>query len=179
MIYNKILFGPLFFIILITSASTSDLSLYNIPTKWSDEKNNLFSFSDMHGKKVVIAMAYTSCQGTCPMMVSKLKKIENLFTAKNIPIEMAIITFDPKIDTPERNFSFYREQMGLKNKNWHFLRGSDNDTRKISMLLGIKYAVNPKSKAISHENKIILLNESGEVEKKLENLAEDETSLLN
>lgn len=160
-------------------ADASELSLYQSSAKWKDEKNNTFSLSDMKGKKIVLAMAYTSCQGTCPMIVSKLKKIEKLFNEKNIKVDVIIITFDPKFDTPERNFSFYREKMSLNKDNWHFLNGSENETRKMSMLLGIKYAVNPQSKAIIHDNKIILINEAGEIEKKLESLDENEAGLIN
>lgn len=179
MIYKNILLGLLYFFNIICFAATSDSSLYRSPTKWIDDKSNNFSLSELQGKKVIMAMAYTSCQGTCPMIVSKLKKIESHFNQKNIKIEIVIITFDPGFDTPERNASFYREKMGIKKENWHFLTGSENETRKMSMLLGIKYAVNPISKAIIHDNKIILINESGEIEKKLDSLEDDEKLLLN
>lgn len=178
MIYKNIVLGLFFFLNILSCAIASDSSLYHSPTKWRDDKSNIFSLSELQGKKVIMAMAYTSCQGTCPMIVSKLKKVESHFNQKNIKIEIVIITFDPGFDTPERNASYYREKMGLKKDNWHFLTGSENETRKMSMLLGIKYAVNPISKAIIHDNKIILINESGEIEKKLDSLEDDEKLLF-
>lgn len=155
-----------------------ELSLYHSTHQWKDETNQDFELSKLEGKKVIMAMAYTSCQGTCPMMVSKLKKIEALFQSKNIPVEIALVTFDPGFDTPKRNQEYYREKMGIKNANWHFLNGSEVDTRKLSMLLGVKYARNPESGMIIHDNKVILLNEHGEIEKKLESLDEENKNLL-
>lgn len=157
----------------------SDLSLYHSSYDWKDEKNKNFKLHDLEGRKVIMAMAYTSCQGTCPMIVSKLKKIERIYLNKKIPVEIAVITFDPGFDTPERNTAYYREKMGIKKENWHFLTGSDAETRKMSMLLGVRFAKNPESGTIIHDNKIILINEQGEIEKKIESLDEDEEKLLN
>ena len=167
------------FLSIFSYANSSELSLYHASEKWRDETNKDFFLKSMKGKKVILAMAYTSCQGTCPMIISKLKKIEKLFKEKNLQVEVAIITFDPEFDNPERNFSYYRDKMSIKKENWHFLTGSKNDTRKMSMLLGIKYAVNPQSKSIIHDNKIILINEDGEIEKKLESLDDDQAKLVN
>lgn len=162
-----------------TNINAGELSLYQSTHSWKDETNHEFALGQLNGKKVIMAMAYTSCQGTCPMIISKLKKAEAVFKEKNIPVEVAIVTFDPGFDTPERHQAYYREKMGIKNSNWHFLNGSEGETRKLSMLLGVKYARNQASGMIIHDNKIILLNENGEIEKKLESLDEDEKNLLN
>lgn len=179
MIYKNMISVLFIILTIFSSAFASEMSLYNSSYEWKDENNKSYHLSDLRGKKVIMAMAYTSCQGTCPMIVSKLKKIENLFLDKKIPVEVAIITFDPEFDTPERNFSYYRGKMNIKKENWHFLNGLDSETRKMSMLLGVKYARNPQSGMIIHDNKIILLNEKGEIEKKIESLDEDESKLVN
>lgn len=178
MIYNKMTLALMLLLNVFSAANATDLSLYQSSLKWKDENNKDFLLSSLRGKKTILAMAFTSCPGSCPLIVSKLKKIETLFILKKIPVEMVIISFDPAVDTPERSFSFYRETMNLTKANWHFLNGSENDTRKISMLLGIRFSVNPVSKAINHDNKIILLNENGDIENKLENLEEDESKLI-
>lgn len=183
MIYNKIIFSFIFLVCLFSGmnsfAESSPLSIFNAETKWKDEKNNDFLLRELKGKKFIVAMTYTSCQGSCPMTVSKLKRAENLFVQKNIPVDIVLITFDPVFDTPEKHLAFYREKMGIKKTNWHFLTGTDNETRKISMILGIKYSRNPVSKIINHDNKILLINENGEIEKMVESLSENESMLLN
>lgn len=179
MTIKQFLLGIVFvFSVISDPLKAAGLSLYQATHSWKDEANREFSLSELQGKKVIMVMAYTSCQGTCPMIVSKLKKIEVLYKEKKIPVEIAMITFDPGFDTPERNQSYYRGQMGITNMNWHFLTGSDAETRKMSMLLGIRYTRNPSSGMIIHDNKIVLLNEQGEIEKKLESLDEDEKNLL-
>lgn len=183
MTFNKILFFffVLFNVYLETNAiaESSPQSIFNADTKWKNEKNNEFFLSELKGKKFILAMTYTSCQGSCPMTVSKLKRTEKLFEQKNIPIDVVLITFDPAVDTPEKHLSFYREKMGIKKTNWHFLTGTTNETRKFSMLLGIKYSMNPLSKIINHDNKILLINENGEIEKMVESLSDNESMLLN
>lgn len=183
MIYNKFLLGLIVLLSMFSAtgpcADSLPHSIFNAETKWKDEKNNDFQLRELKGKKFILAMTYTSCQGSCPMTVSKLKRAEKLFDQKNIPIEVVLITFDPAFDTPERHLSFYREKMGLKKTNWHFLTGTDNETRKMSMILGIKYSMNPVSKIINHDNKILLINENGEIEKMVESLSDNESMLLN
>jgi protein SCO1/2 len=178
MIYNKILLLTVLFLSIFSNANSSELSLYNSTFKWKNEMNKDFILSDLKGKKVILAMGYTSCHGSCPMMVNKLKKIESLFQQKNINVEVVLISFDPIFDTPEKNYSFYRESMKIKNENWHFLSGTVEEARKMSMLLDIKYAKNPESGVIVHDNKVILLNENGEIIKRLESLGDDEALLM-
>lgn len=179
MIYKKLFLVLILSLNLISFAKAADQSIYHSQSTWKDETNKEFPLVNLKGKKVVVAMAYTSCQATCPMIISKLKTVESLFNQKNIQVEVVVITFDPGFDTPERNMTFYREKMGIKKTNWHFLTGSENDTRKISMLLGIKFSVNPETKAIIHDSKIILLNEVGEIEKRLKNLDDNPANLVN
>lgn len=182
MIYKKIFFYLLVLLKVFVESSalaeSTSLSIFNVDIKWKNEKNKDFFLSEFKGKKFVLAMTYTSCQGSCPMTISKLKRTEKLFEQKNIPIDVVLITFDPEVDTPEKHFSFYREKMGIKKTNWHFLTGTSNDTRKFSMLLGIKYSMNPLSKIINHDNKILLINEKGEIEKMVESLSDNENLLL-
>jgi protein SCO1/2 len=179
MTINSFLYISVLLLSFSLHVSSCELSLAHATSSWKDENNKEFSLGDLEGKKIVVAMAYTSCQGTCPMIVSKLKKVEAKFKEQNIPVEVVIVSFDPQFDTPTVLTVNYREKMGIKNSNWHFITGTDSETRKISMLLGVKYSRNSGSGMIIHENKIILLDEHGAIEKKLESLDEDEKNLLN
>ena len=59
--------------------------------------------------------------------------------------------------------TFNKGSLGI----WTFLVGSEEDTRTLVMLLGIKYSRNPNSGDIMHDNEIVLLNGAGEVTKEL------------
>jgi protein SCO1/2 len=150
-----------FLIFAILSAHAGDQSLYQETYLWKDESDRDFSLSSLKGKNVIMAMAYTSCQGTCPLIISKLKKMEAEAIEKNAPVDIVVITFDPAFDIPHRTYAYYREKLGIKNSNWHFLTGSEAETRKLSMLLGVKYARNPQNGMIIHDMKFIKLNSLG------------------
>jgi hypothetical protein len=59
--------------------------------------------------------------------------------------------------------TFNKGSLGI----WTFLVGSEEDTRTLVMLIGIRYSRNPNSGDIMHDNKIVLLNGAGEVTKEL------------
>jgi protein SCO1/2 len=99
-------------------------------------------------------------------MVESLKKLQKLFDEKKRAADFLIISFDPENDTVSA-LSKYRKEKKLDYKNWTFLTGNETDTRKIAMVLGIRFNKNPESGAISHDNKILLINGKGEIEKEL------------
>lgn len=167
------------FCLISFSAMADSTSLYEAPMKWKNEFNKNFQMSELRGKKVIVAMAYTRCQIMCPLIISKVKKLEAYYLQKNIPIQVAVITFDPTFDTPERLHSYYRDEIKIKGDNWNFITGPSNQTRMMSMLLGIKYSINPKSKIIMHDNKLIVLDEAGKMEKRFESLDSITTESLN
>lgn len=167
------------FILLIVSINTfANDSIYVDQLNLKDEKNELFNLKKMLGKKVLVSMAYTSCQGTCPMIVSRMQKLEKKLNAKNIFPEVVIITYDPEFDTPAHMTDYYREKMGIKNTNWHFLVGTESDSRMSSLLLGIKYSRNAETKVVIHDNKIILLDEEGKIKSRVESFQDDDSKII-
>lgn len=163
-----------FFLLLFVSlnAWTKESSLYKARVKLNDERGQFFNLENLKDKKVIMTMAYTRCQIMCPMIINKVKKVEALYKQKNIPVEVVVVTFDPRFDNPSRLHSYYRDELNIKHENWHFLVGSETQTRMLSLILGIKYSVNPKSKIIMHDNKILVLNNEGVIEKRYETLDE-------
>ncbi len=152
-------------------------SLYEAPLKWVTDQGKPAQLSNWSGKNVVITMAYTSCHGSCPLIMQKLRKVEKLFAEKKIDASFVIVSFDPKNDTPQA-LREYREEAGVTEKNWTFLTGKETDVRRLSMLLEISYSKNPGSHEIMHDNKIILLSPQGEIRRTLKSLDEKETQLL-
>ncbi len=144
--------GPLDFSKSLTSDSGESVRL----SKWK-------------GKKVVLAMLYPKCTSACPLILGKLKKIRSELEKKGTPAEFVLISFDT-VEESAKRLSEYREHMGLEWPSWTFLFGKEKDIRFLSNSLNIRYWQNPKSKDISHDNVILLLNEQGEVHRRLEGL---------
>lgn len=142
----------------VKTASIYDANL----GQWTDESGQKVNLNSLKGKKVVTAMVYTSCQMACPMMVKKLKKIERALQAKKVDADFLVISFDAKFDTPEKLRSF-RKHHEVSDPRWHTLVGSEKNTRFFSNLLEIRFSRNPKDLTISHDNKVVFLDEEGKI----------------
>ena len=141
-------------------------SLYQAGLAFQSDAGAPVALDHWKGERVVLTMVFTSCQATCPLTMGKLDAIQKQFDAEKITAHFVIVSFDPARDTPER-LAEYRRTTKHTNPNWTFLVGSEEDTRMLAMLLGIKYSRNPVSGDIMHDNKIVLLNGAGEVTKQL------------
>lgn len=152
----------IFLFSLINAYAYSSNSLYSIPLQWKDDQSRDTTLNAFQGKNIVLAMVYTSCRSVCPLIVSKLKKIEKAAAAKNLEIEFVLVSLDPERDSPQMLEAF-RKRENLSSQNWHLLVGSAADTRKLSNLISFNYSKNSLSGEIMHSNKISLLNKEGEI----------------
>ena len=148
-----------------------------------DEKNqdeNIQTSLDLSPYRshfVVITMTYTSCQSACPLIIKKLKTILKALGGDIQNIEFVVVTFDPTIDTASHLLEYQKKQ-GLDFQNWHFLSGSEEETRKMSLFLDISYQKDATTGHFMHSNKIILLNPEGQKVVTLDGLDSDIEPLL-
>jgi protein SCO1/2 len=54
----------------------SDMSIYNLPSVWTNQDNQEIKLIDMKGDILVMVMIYTSCQVACPRLVADMRAIE-------------------------------------------------------------------------------------------------------
>lgn len=138
-----------------------DVSIYDAKIgEFKTDEGRPFHLNEGVGKKIVVSMVYTSCQSACPLMIKKLLKIEKKLKDSSIDAVFLVVSFDSKFDSPQRLKTF-RKNQGITNSNWKLLIGGDKDTRFISNLLGIRYSRNPEDQTISHDNKVVFLDEKG------------------
>ncbi len=152
--------------VLFAGVAAASRSLYQAPLTWRSDGGETVALDHWKGERVVLTMIFTSCQATCPLTMSKLDAIQRQFDRQKVTAHFVIVSFDPARDTPER-LAEYRRHTNHTNPNWTFLVGSEEDTRMLAMLLGIKYSRNPVSGDIMHDNKIVLLDGAGEITKEL------------
>src|SRR5919112_2563173 len=57
-------------------ATVSDYSLYDLPSRWRDQRGDTLHLAALAGRVRVVAMVYTSCHASCPLVVAELKRIE-------------------------------------------------------------------------------------------------------
>ena len=150
----------------------SDLSIYNLPEKWTTQNGKHIELKELRGKVLVMVMIYTSCKAACPRLVADMRNIE-----KKVPdafkdkIQYVLVSIDPETDTPERLKAFARENQ-MDSNQWLFLRSNDEQTREFSAVLAVNYKkISPLD--FSHSNIISVFNAEGELAFQQEGLGVD------
>ncbi len=140
----------------------SDLSIYNLPEKWTNQDGKDIELKELRGKVLVMVMIYTSCKAACPRLVADMRNIE-----ERIPKELkekvtfVLVSIDPEVDTPERLKAFAIENE-MDGDQWVFLRSDEERTREFSAVLAVNYKkISPID--FSHSNIISVFNAEGEM----------------
>lgn|SRR5699024_1564454 len=154
-----------------------DMSIFHLPSKWTNQDGEDIELIDLQGKTLVITMIYTSCQASCPRLIADMRHIE-----KEIPkeledkIQFVFVSIDPEIDTPERMRLFAKENK-MEEDKWIFLRGSEENTREFAAVLAVSYkAISPVD--FSHSNIISVFDKKGELVFQREGLGVNNQSVI-
>jgi protein SCO1/2 len=144
------------------SARLLGASLYQLASQWTNQEGKTVAIDQFRGKPLVLAMAYTSCQATCPILVSDMQQIEKALPASlKGKVQFALFSFDSKNDTPE-TLKTYGEKHGLDPSHWTLLMSKAESVRELAAVLGVRYKENADGD-ISHSNVITVLNAEGEI----------------
>lgn len=150
-------------------------SIYSVKMKWKNEQGQSFNLDQLAGNFVVTTMAYTTCRSACPLTMQRLKAIKKDLSPKD-QVKFLVISFDPEVDQAKELKMF--KNMHKLDSNWILIIGSAEETRKISLLLGMNYQKNTDSKDIMHSNKIVLLDPRGRIVEEVEGLTTPVNSLV-
>lgn len=142
--------------------SNSDLSIYNLPSQWTNHNNENIVMKDLKGKVLVMVMIYTSCKAACPRLVADMRNIESRLPEKiKDNVKLILISIDPEVDTPKRLKSFAIENK-MDTPQWEFLRSTEDNTREFAAVLAVNYKkIAPLD--FSHSNIISVFNTQGEL----------------
>ena len=140
----------------------SDLSIYNLPSKWTNQNGQEIEMKELQGNVLVMVMIYTSCKAACPRLVADMRNIESRLpeTIKG-KVKMILVSIDPETDTPKRLKEFAIANK-MDNNQWEFLRSSEENTREFAAVLAVNYKkIAPLD--FSHSNIISVFNADGEL----------------
>jgi protein SCO1/2 len=156
--------------------SISELSIYNLPSKWTNQNGQNIEMKDLRGEVLVMVMIYTSCKSACPRLVADMRNIESRLP-DNIKehVKLVLVSIDPEVDTPKRlkEFAIANKMDG---EQWEFLRSTEENTREFAAVLAVNYKkIAPLE--FSHSNIISVFNAEGELAYQQEGLGvnSDET----
>jgi len=168
---KKLFLGLLLILLVLQGCTTnkkskdkpiSDLSIYNLPSKWTNQNGQNLEMKDLKGNVLVMVMIYTSCKAACPRLVADMRNIESrLPDAVKPNVKFVLVSIDPEVDTPKRLKEFAIANK-MDNNQWEFLRSTEENTREFAAVLAVNYKkIAPLD--FSHSNIISVFNTEGEL----------------
>jgi protein SCO1 len=102
------------------------------------------SLQDLRGKVVAVTFIYTNCADTCPLLMTKMVKLQSRFgTDFGSRVFFVAVTVDPERDTPEV-LKRYAQAHGADLTGWAFLTGAPADLLQVTRRYGIYYKKTPR-----------------------------------
>ena len=88
------------------------------------QEGTQLSLLDLRGNPLVVTFIFTSCRSACPMLTSKLVRIQRRVskTGKH-SVRFVAITVAPEVDTPDI-LKAYAKAHGADLRSWTFLTGT-------------------------------------------------------
>lgn len=140
----------------------SEKSLFTLESKWTSDVGKEVKLDVLRGRPQIVALFFTSCQHSCPLIVADLKRIEKALPAKvRAKVDFLLVSIDPERDTPAALRAF-REKYGLGTEHWTLLRGGGDSVKRLAELLGFRYSPGSNTQ-FAHSLLITVLNGAGEI----------------
>ena len=137
-------------------------SVYQLPLQLTDQQGKSWDWRSKRGKPQVVAMFYTSCQFTCPLIVDSGKAIEHALTqVDKTRVGILLISMDPKRDTPAALMKVF-DRRGLDGTRWSLASPKLSGVRSVSGVLGVRYR-QLASGDFNHTSELILLDREGRI----------------
>lgn len=142
-----------------------------------DQDGQPFTPRDLQGRVVVADFVFTNCTNICPLISAKMSTLQDVLKAKGWlgqKVLLVSFTVDPERDTP-RTLQLYSQRFRADPSGWKFVTGDPAHLREIiidGFHLGVvKTEGAPAlgrdqpgpSIAISHSDRVVLLDQRGHV----------------
>ena len=143
----------------VPTSTLPDASFYTLPATWTAHDGSTMDLSSLRGQTVVLAMVYTSCIMTCPLITSDMQAVQRLLPANVRPhVRFVLASFDPARDSVAA-LRAHVLKMGLDSQ-WLALRAPPTTVRQLAVMLGVRYRQLP-SGDFDHSNIISVLDANG------------------
>lgn len=159
-----ILIAPALLAILLFTISCTDpaskLPNYGAvpPFTMTDSTGHSFKSSALSDKVWVADFIYTNCPAECPMMTSKMHKVEQKIRGEQ-DVRLVSFSVDPARDTPPVLDAF-AHRFGGPTPQWYFLTGTPH---MVHVLAYNTFHVGDVLGKIEHSTKFILVDKHGNI----------------
>lgn len=122
-----------------------------------------YDFSERPKKARLIEFMYTRCPDVCPVTTLEMSKLRNDLEKEGVfgdKVEFITITIDPERDTTDvlKDYAS-RFEVTSPDDGWVFLRGTEENTRKVADALDFLYR-DPGSGEIIHSTYTYFMDEN-------------------
>lgn len=160
----------------VASSLSADNSVYAQTSIWLTQTSDSIHLTDLAGNVQVVAMVYTNCHSTCPLIIADMKRIEaSLTESQRGKVGFVLVSLDPVRDTPER-MAEWANSIGLDGKHWTLLSGDANAVRETAALLGVRYQPQQNGE-LAHSNGLTILDGRGNITHQQMTLGESGASI--
>lgn len=162
----------------LTQASEkfSGRSIFNLRSTWTNQKAEKVELSSLQGKKHLIAMIYTKCTATCPLIVQDLKSVlDGLKPKQRENLKIDLFSFDPEFETQQSLIEFTKKHK-IESPLWSVYYSNKGAVSELAAALDVQYK-KLDSGVYMHSNILFLIDESGEVIAKQIGLGQSEAFL--
>lgn len=150
-------------------------SIYALDEKLVDQDGKPATLDSFRGHPVIISMFYASCPAACPMLISHVKQIEaKLDPAVRADVRVLLVSFDAKNDTPEALRGVIARHQ-LDTARWKLTVASEDQSREIGAVLGIKYR--SEDGGFRHSSVITLLDREGRIVQRSDGLSDENAAV--
>lgn len=140
----------------------TEWSVYDLTSSWVSQRGDTLRLADLAGPVRVVAMVYTECRATCPLIVADLQRVLATVPAeRRADVGVVLVSLDPERDTPGRLAEWARATR-LDPARWTLLNGSDDAVRELAATLDVRYQAQPDGE-VAHTNAIHVLDARGAV----------------
>ena len=156
-------------------ADSTGTRLDQLPQSWRDDQGRAVALTELVGHRVFLSMAYTHCRRVCPTTLDQMQRMQTQLDARGEQASFVIVGYDPDNDDPQ-SWHHYRASRHLNRSNWHFLTGTEPETRQLAHQLGFDFWTYDTH--VMHDSLIVIFNSQGSFSAAISPVTKDWSALL-
>jgi protein SCO1/2 len=137
----------------------ADASIYRLGDPWTNQDGKETPLKALSGKTQVVAMIYTRCKYACPLIVQKMRAIEDRLPKGNRNVGFALFSIDPEKDTPATLRAFAKAHH-LNPKRWQLFTSNADAVRNLAVALHFNFK-RDEAGGFAHQDVITVLDADG------------------
>jgi protein SCO1 len=135
-------------------------SIFQSKTVWEDQDGRTSPLAKLGGQPMIVALVFTQCQASCPIMMADLKAIEAELTVEELQqTSFAVFSIDAARETAATLRAF-AENHHVDLTHWAFYHGDAAAVRELAAMLNVRFAELPNG-GFDHANIITVLDGAG------------------